>query len=369
MHVAKRSDLPGWQAMLIRTGVVLGGLIFIILLSSGVLKQGPITLLTYIFAGTFGSGDNFLVLLRDSMLLLMIALAITPAFKMKFWNIGAEGQVLISGFACMATMWYLGGKIPDGGLIVLMFIFSILAGVIWSVIPAIFKSVFNTNETLFTLMMNYLAIQVVKFFIKFWVPTGSGIIPTNPYGNLPNLGAGDKDYWFSIIFAIAVLAFMFVYLKYSKHGYELTVVGESERTAKYIGINVKKVIIRTLLVGGVICGIVGFLLVGGINHSITENTVAGRGFTAVLVSWLAQFNPIIMIFVAFLVTFINKGMVWVMQSIGVTNAYFSNVVIGILFLIIIAGEFIIRYRVTFKGMKPRLKKSQAGKRTPEIGLH
>ena len=367
IHVSKRSDLPVWQAMLIRLAVVLGALVFILLLSSAVLSKDPGTLIKYVFTGTFGSEANAMVLFRDTALLLMIALAITPAFKMKFWNIGAEGQVLISAFACCATMWYFGGKMPDAGLIVVMLIFSMLAGVFWSVIPAIFKAIFNTNETLFTLMMNYLAIQVVRLFIKYWKPTGSGIIDAIPYGNLPQFGALDHDYWFSIVFAIATVAFMFVYLKYSKHGYELTVVGESERTAKYIGINVKKVIIRTLIVGGLVCGVVGFLLVGGIDHSISDATVGGRGFTAVLVSWLAQFNPLIMVGVALLVVFINKGMIWVMQSIGVTNDYFSKLVIGLLFLIIIAGEFIIRYKVTFRGHKSKEKVGR-GKKVME-GLH
>ena len=115
------------------------------------------------------------------------------------------------------------------------------------------------------------------------------------------------------------------------------------------------------------CGVVGFLLVGGIDHSISDATVGGRGFTAVLVSWLAQFNPLIMVGVALLVVFINKGMIWVMQSIGVTNDYFSKLVIGLLFLIIIAGEFIIRYKVTFRGHKSKEKVGR-GKKAME-GLH
>ena len=136
--------------------------------------------------------------------------------------------------------------------------------------------------------------------------------------------------------------------KYSKHGYEIAVVGESENTARYIGINVKKVIIRTLILSGLICGITGYLLVAGINHTINSTTAGGRGFTAILVSWLAKFNPVGMIFTSLLVVFLSKGMDEVMTMNGVTNSFFSQVVTGIMFLMIIGCEFFINYRVVFR---------------------
>lgn len=355
-RISKRAMMPAWQTLLIRLSTVLGGLIFVLLFCSAVLGKNPVLIIGHIFDGTFGTTDNFMVMLRDLAILLMIALALTPTFKMKFWNIGAEGQVLISGFACCMAMWYFGGKMPDGWLIVVMLIFSMLAGAIWSVIPAIFKAIWNTNETLFTLMMNYLAIQVINYFIKIWDPVGTGTLSPIAYGNLPRLGASDNNYWFSIIFAVIILAFTFVYMRFSKHGYELTVVGESERTAKYIGINVKKVIIRTLVISGLICGVVGLLMVGSIDHMISANTVGGKGFTAVLVSWLAQFNPFIMVLTSFLVVFMNKGMTWAMQNIGITNAFLSKFAIGLLFLIIISGEFFIQYKINFRGHKATMDK-------------
>lgn len=141
---------------------------------------------------------------------------------------------------------------------------------------------------------------------------------------------------------------MFCYLRFSKHGYEITVVGESVNTAKYIGINVKKVIIRTLILSGAICGIAGFLIVAGVDHMVSKSTVGGQGFTAVLVSWLAQFNPIGMIFTSFLVAFLTRGTQEVMTSAGITNNFFAQVVTGIMFIIILASEFLIRYKVVFK---------------------
>ena len=195
-------------------------------------------------------------------------------------------------------------------------------------------------------MMNYIALQIVLYFIKVWVPGGTGSLNPIKYGNLPQIAGG--DYYFSMIFAAIITVAMFCYLRFSKHGYEITVVGESVNTAKYIGINVKKVIIRTLILSGAICGIAGFLIVAGIDHTISKDTVGGQGFTAVLVSWLAQFNPIAMIFTSFLVAFLTRGTQEVMTSSGITNNFFAQVVTGIMFIIILASEFLIRYQIVFR---------------------
>ena len=346
VHLVKRDNIAPWKPWVIRAASIIGGLIFICLLCFAELKVSPFKVIKYMFVGAFGTEHNILVMFRQMSLLLIIALAITPAFKMRFWNIGAEGQVLIGAFGACACMFYCGGKMSNAGLIVLMLVVSIVAGVIWAVIPALFKAKWNTNETLFTLMMNYIALQVVLYFIKVWVPGGSGSLNPIKYGNLPQIAGG--DYYFSMIFAAVITVAMFCYLRFSKHGYEITVVGESVNTAKYIGINVKKVIIRTLILSGAICGIAGFLIVAGIDHTISKDTVGGQGFTAVLVSWLAQFNPIAMVFTSFLVAFLTRGTQEVMTSSGITNNFFAQVVTGIMFIIILASEFLIRYQIVFR---------------------
>ena len=137
---------------------------------------------------------------------------------------------------------------------------------------------------------------------------------------------------------------VFIYLRYSKQGYEITVVGESENTARYIGINVKKVVIRTMVVSGAICGLAGLLLVGGTNHTISTTTVGGRGFTAIMVSWLAKFNPLYMILTAFLVVFLEKGAQQVSTEFRVPSAI-SDIITGIILLFIIGCEFFLQYKV------------------------
>lgn len=345
-HLIKRTNVPKWLPWVVRAATIVAAFLLIGLLTFGSMKVAPGKVYEYMFKGAFGDSYRVLRLLRDLAILLLFALAVTPAFKMKFWNIGAEGQVLMGAFACMCSIFYLGGKVNDTLLIFISLAASLVAGAVWSVIPAIFKAKWNTNETLFTLMMNYVAIQIILYAIKVWVPTGSGTLVPSEHGTLPAIG-GDH-FWFSIIVALVMTAVMFIYLRYTKHGYEISVVGESENTARYIGINVKKVIIRTLVLSGLICGITGFLLVAGINHTISSATAGGRGFTAILVSWLAKFNPIFMILTSLLVVFLSKGMDEVMTMSGVTNSFFSQVVTGIAFLMIIGCEFFINYKIVFR---------------------
>ncbi|MGN1202177.1 MAG: ABC transporter permease, partial [Eubacterium sp.] len=309
-HMVKREALPWYTSWLIRIGSIILALIICALLTMFLTHENPISVYATMIKGAFGTSRRVWNLLQSLAMLLCISLAVTPAFKMRFWNIGAEGQVLVGGLATAACMICLGGKIPNALLILVMIISSMLAGAVWALIPAIFKAKFNTNETLFTLMMNYVGIQLVSYFVMLWEsPKGSGKIgiinQANHEGWFPVIG--NYDYLLNIIVVFLLTIFMYVYLKYSKHGYEISVVGESENTARYIGINVNKVIIRTMLLSGAVCGIAGLLLVGSTNHTVTTTTADGRGFTAIMVSWLAKFNPIYMILTSFILVFLEKG--------------------------------------------------------------
>ena len=280
----------------------------------------------------------------------MISLALTPAFKMQFWNIGGEGQVLVGGLAAAACMICLDDKLPNGLVILFMVITSIAAGAVWGLIPAFFKAKWNTNETLATLMMNYIATQLVAYFIIVWeVPKGSGKIgiinADSNIGWLPELG---NKYILTIVAAVIVTVFIYIYQKYTKHGYEISVVGESCNTAKYVGIKVSTVIIRTMLLSGAICGLVGLFLVGGINHTITTTITNGQGFTAVMVSWLAKFNPIAMVATSFLVVFMSRGAGSISTTFGLNQSY-ADILTAILLFFIIGCEFFIRYKISFAG--------------------
>ena len=264
------------------------------------------------------------------------------AFRMKFWNLGGNGQILMGCLATTACMFYLGGKWPDGVVIPLMIVSGILAGMVWALIPAIFKAFFKTNESLFTLMMNYLASGIVVGVLKVWVKSGSTSLLPIGDANLPEIG---NQYLLTILVAVLITALMYVYLRFSKQGYEISVVGESENTARYIGINVRKVVIRTLAISGAICGLTGLLLSGAINHNITSTMDDNMGFTAIMAAWLGKFNPLVIVATSFFINFIDKGVGQVNTDFGLTNSAFSEVAIGIIYFFIIGCEFFIQYKI------------------------
>lgn len=350
IQIKKRVEMPWYKSWAVHIIAILLALIicaFVIVLLTG---YNPIQVYGAMIKGTFGTKRKMWSTMQKLAILLCISLAVTPAFKMKFWNIGAEGQALIGGLASAACMIYLGNKLPQFVLIPLMVILSIIAGIVWGVIPAIFKANFNTNETLFTLMMNYVAIQLVSFCIVFWEnPKNSntvGIINSSSHsGWLPTI-FGQK-YLFNIIIVLVITIAMYIYLKYSKHGYEISVVGESQNTARYIGINVKKVIIRTMAFSGALCGLTGFLLVSGTDHTINTSIVGGMGFTAIMVSWLAKFNPILMALASFLIVFLEKGAGEIATAFQL-NESVSDILTGIILFFIIGSEFFVRYKVHFR---------------------
>lgn len=349
-HIVKRAALPWYQSMGIRAAAIVLALLLCAVVTTITTGINPLQVYQSIFAGAFGSTRKIWITLQNTSILLLIALALTPAFKMRFWNIGGEGQVLIGGLAAAACMICLGGRLPNALVMLCMVITSIAAGVIWGFIPAFFKAKWNTNETLSTLMMNYIATQLVAFFTIVWeVPKGSGKIgiinQDSNVGWLPQL-FGSK-YLLSILVAVAITVFMYIYLRYSKQGYEICVVGESENTAKYVGIKVEKVIIRTMALSGGICGLVGLLLVGSINHTITTTIAGGQGFTAVLVSWMSKFNPVTMIFSSALIIFMDRGASEISTNFGLNHSY-SDILTGIILFFIIGCEFFITYQIRFR---------------------
>lgn len=349
-HIVKRGALPWYQAWGIRAAAIVLALLFCALVTSLTTGEKPLQVYSTMIYGAVGTPRKIWILGQNIALLLCVSLAVTPAFRMRFWNIGGEGQVLAGALAAAACMICLSDKLPNGALIAVMAVSSIAAGAIWGLIPAIFKAKWNTNETLFTLMMNYVATQLVAYFVIIWEsPKGSGkvgiINQATELGWLPQIG--NYKYLLNIIIVAVLTVGMYIYLNYSKHGYEIAVVGESERTARYVGIKVEKVIVRTMLLSGAICGIAGLLLVGGTDHTISTTIAGGRGFTAVMVSWLAKFNPIFMILTSFLLVFLDRGAGEISTTFGLNHS-FADILTGIILFFIIGSEFFITYKISFR---------------------
>lgn len=349
IQISKRGAVSRKKSLAIRLAAIVIAIIVCAVITMATTGTDPFAVFSAFINGSFGTERKLWIFLQNTAILLIISLAVTPAFKMHCWNLGAEGQVLAGAMAAAACMVLLGDKVSSNVIILCMIVSAIAAGALWAGIPAFFKARFNTNETLFTLMMNYVATQIVAYFCVKWEnPVGSctiGVInQSSMAGWLPELG---NKYLLVILVAVFMTAVVYFYLNYTKHGYEIAVVGESERTARYIGIKVPRVIIRTMLFSGAICGLAGLLLVGGIHHTVSTSLVGGQGFTAVMVSWLAAFNPVVMILTSALLIFMGSGANQLASSCGL-NQSFGDILTGVLIFFIIGSEFFVQYKISFR---------------------
>ena len=353
VRIQKREDISLIKSWGIRLAAILLALIVCAVMIYSMVKLNPLKVYVAMWDGAFGTPRRSWFTIRDTLMLLCIGVGLAPAFKMHFWNIGAEGQILAGGMATAACMIYIGDSMPTWLLLIVMFAVSCLAGAVWGLIPAFFKAKWGTNETLFTLMMNYVAIQLTAFCVSLW---------ENPFGSnsVGIINSATKAGWFPVLFGqkyalnliivLAITVFMFIYLRYSKHGYEIAVVGESERTAHYIGINVKKVVMRTMALSGAVCGLAGFVAVSGASHTISTSTAGGRGFTAIIVAWLAKFNTFVMILVSLFLVFLQKGAQQIASQFDL-NDYASDMICGIILFFILGSEFFINYKLVFRSGK------------------
>ena len=257
----------------------------------------------------------------------------------------------MGALATAAVMVYYGGKMPNWMLYTAMLVASVFAGALWGFIPAWFKARFSTNETLFTLMMNYVATSIVACMTNIMRGQASSLGTLNKAtkaGWLPVING--QRYTINIIVVLVLTFAMYAYLKYSKQGYEISVVGESENTARYAGINVSRVMIRTMLLSGAICGLCGFLVVAGKDQTISTTSAGGNGFTAIIVAWLAKFNTFTMALISFLLIFLSKGAAEIASAYSL-NDYAASIIEGVILFFILGSEFFINYKMIFRGSK------------------
>ena len=348
-HIVKRDTLPWYQAWGIRAIAIVLALLLCALITTLCTHLNPLKVFGTMFSGAFGSPRKIWILGQNLAILLCISLAVTPAFKMRFWNCGGEGQILIGGLTAALIMVYQGNNLPLPLLFAAMALGSIAAGALWGFIPAWFKSRWGTNETLFTLMMNYVATSIVACMTN---------IMRGQASSLGTLNKATKAGWFPVIMGqrytiniivVIVLTFvMYAYLRFSKQGYEISVVGESENTARYAGINVRRVTVRTMLISGAICGLCGFLIVAGKDQTISTASANGRGFTAIIVAWLAKFNTFYMMLISFLLIFLDRGASEIASAYSL-NEYAADIITGIILFFILGSEFFINYRLVWRG--------------------
>lgn len=342
IRISKRAEVGTKKAVLFRAvsvaaAIIAGGL-FILCIG-----YNPFSVYGTIIKGAFSTSMAFQATVKVMIPLLISSLGVTLAFKMKFWNIGAEGQI-IAGAICASYFALFHADLPHFLLMIIMFAAGIIGGGLYGLIPAFFKAKFGTNETLFTLMLNYIALYVIV-----WLRDGAWADPES--GGFPKIArfvsnaqldkvGGIQVGW---IIGLILTVIVFIYLKYTKHGYEISVVSESHATARYAGMNPKKIMLRTMFLSGAVCGIAGMVQATGSDMTLATSVAGGVGFTAIIVAWLAQLEPIAILIVSFLFAVLEKGSS-VMQSTFGLSTYCADVLQGIILFFVLAGEFFIRYK-------------------------
>lgn len=352
VHVVQRTSITPLQQMLIRLAAVvlalLTGAAFLLLLG-----HDPLVIYQTMVTGALGSKIALRETVKIAIPLCVTALGVTLAFKMRFWNIGAEGQICVGAIAGSFFAYTFGKSWPSWLLITAMLAAGILCGGLWGMIPAWFKTRFGTNETLFTLMMNYVALYFIQFLREgpWRDPSAMGfpiMARFEKAARLPKV-MGIHIGW---IIALALVALVFFYLRYTKQGYELTVVGENENTARYAGMPVKKIVLRTMFLSAAICGLAGVLQVSGADMQLTDSVAGGVGFTAIIVAWLARLSPLGILLTSVLFGVMEKGSGAIESAFKISPSM-ADVLQGIILFFVLGAEFFINYRLMFRSSRKK----------------
>jgi len=348
VRIARQNSISAYKAWLFRAGGLFAALLFGALLILA-LGENPFIVYREMLDSAFGSRIGFTQTVRIAIPLLGAALSVGLAFKMRFWNIGAEGQILVGGIAASYFALFHFQNMPPPLLLIVMGASATVAGAVWGFIPAFFRAKWGTNETLFTLMLNHVALGIIRLLqtVPSWqIPGTTGhpqIDRFDRVARLPQL-FGIHIGWVIVLILVVVVH---LYLTRSKQGYQISVVGQSENTARYAGMNVGRVIMRTMLISGAIAGLVGFLQVSGADFTLNETTAGGAGFTAITVAWIAHLKPSVMIFVAMFIAVLERGALRIQTAFDIP-ATIAAVLIGIILFFMLACEFFVNYRVIFR---------------------
>lgn len=309
----------------------------------------PISVYQAMIMGCFGSFYRFKETIELMVPLSLAAIGIMIAFKMKFWNIGAEGQILMGAMAASFVALQM-PELPKLVLLPLMATAGLFAGGVWALIPAIFKVKYDTNETLFTLMMNYIAIKYV-IYLQYgpWKDPNAMGFPKIPNFSDNALIPDVFGVHMGWVVLIVLTVLFYVILNKTKLGYEVSVIGESQNTARYAGMKVSKVVVLSLFMSGAVSGLVGMIQASGVAGTLTAEVSGGMGYTAIIVAWLSQmkiqFVPLIGLLFAVLV----QGASYIQTAFQIPQSA-AEILQGMILFFALGSEFFINYTIhTHKG--------------------
>jgi len=343
VQITKRAEMPRIKAILVETTAILLSLVFAGLVML-LFKLNPVQIFSSIVEGAIGTEMRVTQTINKAIPLTIASLGILVAFKMKFWNIGGEGQIVIGALAASFIAFNF-GDLPRPLLLIIMAVVSIIAGGIWALIPAVFKARWGTNEVIFTLMMNYVAIKFVTWlqYGPWRDPDRSGF-PKIPDFSENALMPDFLGYHLGWLIALILVVVIWFFIGHTKKGYEISVAGESIETARYAGMNIRSLILISMMISGGLCGLVGMIQASAIERTLVYGISMGYGFTAIITAWLAKLNAIAALFVCICFAILMQGAAYIQLAMNVPAAV-AEVVQGIILFFVLGSEFFLRYKV------------------------
>ena len=359
IHIVKRDNCPLWKKCVLYVGAVLLALLLgaVLLLGLGV---DPIAYYTRMFTmGTIGNKIAYKVwinYLKDFVPLALTSVALSLAFKMRFWNIGGEGQFILGALSAAVVAFKAGPVLPAFATLLLMCLAAMVTAGLYGLLVAALKVRFGTNETLMTLMLNYIALYVLIYISEAkadWNflldpesirPVFASFSEIVSFPSIPLVGKFSLNLCVVATFLIGAL--VYVYLKYTKHGYEIAVVGDSAGTARYAGMKVNRIVLRTVFLSAALIGLAAAFKVGTagiLSTSITDDV----GWTGIIVAWLSQLNTAVIFVVSALITMLHYGSTVAAATFSQVDSSFANMLQGVILFLVLSADFYTRFRVVF----------------------
>ena len=353
LRIAKRDALPLWKNWAIRLAAVVLALLVCAVVVYATVKLSPLKVYAAMWSGAFGTVRRSWVTVRDSMLLLCVGIGLAPAFKMRFWNIGGKGQFIVGAIVAAVVAFKAGAVLPGAVTLLLMCLAAMAAAGAYGAIAAALKVRFGTNETLLTLMLNYIALYALIFLGETkaewnFLLNPESVRPTfgsfASLASFPGISIGKFNLNVCVILTFVIGVLVFIYLKYTKHGYEIAVVGDSVGTARYAGIKVNRVVLRTVFLSACLIGLAAAFKVGTagiLSTAITDDV----GWTGVIVAWLAKLNTVGIFLVSALIGVLDYGSTVAASSFSAVDSSFANMLQGVILFTVLTADFLIRFRV------------------------
>ncbi len=352
IRIIKRSDVKKTESIMIRIVAVVFAL-FVAGLLIAFMKLNPIEVYASMVKGAFGSAYRFRETIIKAIPLVITSLGIAVAFKMQFWNIGGEGQIAMGAFLASFVALRL-PNLPQPLLLLLMIIAGFIGGGLWALPPAYFKAKLGTNETIVTLMMNYIALKWITY-LQYgpWKDPKALGFPKIP--NFTENAILPKIFGIHIgwIMALVLAMIIYIFMNHTKKGYEIAVIGESEKTAQYAGINIKKTILIAIIISGGLCGLTGMIQASAVSNTLSVGITGGIGFTAIITTWLSVLSAPVIVIVSILFAALIQGGSFIQTAFGIPAAA-AAMLQGIILFFVLGSEFFVKYTVAFQS--PILKK-------------